>query len=505
MPNIFILAIMLSMGLAALMMVYAIVKHTVEKSFYLIFLSVANFFFVFGNLLEMTAPTLESAFYGVRVQYLAAPFIMPLTYLFYRDFYGKKRMTPLQHALFFLIPVLAMLSLQAYPLVRLQYGEIWYTTNGQVVNVQHTCGITYYLSTAQNYVCILLSLWLILERIRHGGKGQRRKSLLMLMGVAAPIAANAIYVFGDGVRGFDLTPIAYITSLAVFLYLALENHLLDSLPLARAQVMDELEDAFIVCDDDFRFLDANLAARRLFPELSSFSQGEQMEKLQEFKEEREMQIWADGEERYYKVTATPILQNTKDSGVCIVFRNATAEYRLLENLKRQAELDGLTGLYNRSTFFDIAKETLHQDGRRKLAFALLLIDVDHFKQVNDTYGHPCGDAVLKALANTVKGHFRSGDVMGRYGGDEFIVLLENISDAQAAVAAEKLCKAIGNIMVSCQENSLSVTISIGVAHRPVGGRQTLDLLLSQADEALYLSKNGGRNRIRLYGGDPCVL
>ncbi|HML38347.1 MAG TPA: diguanylate cyclase [Bacillota bacterium] len=505
MPNIFVLALMLSMTLTVLMMVYAIVKHTVEKSFFLILLSIANLFFVFGNLLEMTAPTLDAAFYGVRVQYIGAPFLAPLTYLFYRDFYGKKRLTPLKHALFFAIPLLAVLSLQAFPLVRLQYGDIWYTTNGEIVNVQHTCGITYYLSTALNYACIILSLWLIIGRIWHGGRGQKRQSLVLLIGVAAPVAANAVYVFWDGVRGFDLTPIAYVTSMAVLLYSALAYNMLDVLPLARAQVMDELEDAFIVCDDDFNFLDANLSARRLFPELSTLSPGESMERVKGFKSEGEIQVWMGGEERHYKITTNPILRDTKHSGLCVVFRNVTVENRLLENLQRQATVDALTGIYNRGTFFDLAEATLEQEKGRMIDFALLMIDVDHFKQVNDNYGHPCGDAILKAIADISKTHFRKGDVVGRYGGEEFAVLLANISGAQAVAAAEKFRKAIEDMKICCQEQSVGVTISIGVAHCPAGDGQTLESLLNQADEALYLSKSGGRNRASLYSGKGVVI
>lgn len=498
MLNIFVLAVMLSMTLAVIMMVYAIVKHTVEKSFYLILLSVANLFFVFGNLLEMTAATLEAAFYGVRVQYMGAPFIVPLTYLFYRDFYGKKRLTPLKHALFFVIPVLAMLSLQAYPLVRLQYGDIWYTTNNQIVNVQHTCGITYYLSTALNYTCIFLSLRLILERICCGGKGQRKQSLMLLAGALAPIAANVFYVFWDGVRGFDLTPIAYVTSMAVFLYSALAHNLLDVLPLARAQVMDELEDAFIVCDEGFRFLDANLSARQMFPQLSNLTPGESIESVKGFKSEGEMNMLVNGEERHYKITANPILHGTKNSGVCIVFRNITVENKLLENLQRQATMDALTGIYNRGTFFELAEGEMEQSKVKKLDFALLMIDLDHFKRVNDTYGHPCGDVVLKAVAETAKNHFRRGDVVGRYGGEEFAVLLENISDKQAVTSAEKLRIAIEDMTIPCQDKNIRVTISIGVAHCTAGDCQTLEDLLIHADEALYISKSMGRNRTSLY-------
>ena len=92
MPNIFALAILLSVAITALVMVHAIIKHMFEKSFYMILLTVDSLFFVLGNLLEITAPTLETAFCGVRVQYMGRPFILQLTYLFFREFYRKKRL-----------------------------------------------------------------------------------------------------------------------------------------------------------------------------------------------------------------------------------------------------------------------------------------------------------------------------------------------------------------------------------------------------------------------------
>ena len=498
MPNIFVLAIILSVAVTVLLMVYAIVKHTVEKSFFLILLSIANLFFVFGNLLEITASTMEAAFYGIRVQYMGAPFLLPLTYLFYREFYGKKRFTPTLHVLLFLIPVLSMLALQEFPLVQLHYKDIWYSNNGYIASIQHTDGITYYLGTALNYICIILSLRLIIKGVIRGSKMQRKQSTILLAGWLAPLVTNVSFVFLGGDNSYDLTPITYVTSMAVLLYAALVHNLLDVLPLARAQVIDELEDAFIVCDEKLNFLDANLSARRLFPELSAMTQGESMENIQRFRTEGELRMVMDGEESIYKITANPILHGTKNSGICVVFRNVTVENRLLRHLQQQATMDGLTGIYNRNTFFDIARETQERGKSKKLDYALLMIDLDHFKKVNDTYGHPCGDAVLKAVANTLKEHFREGDVCGRYGGEEFAVLLENLSDTQAVTAAEKLRKTIEAMEIDCQNQKIRATISIGVTHYRAGEEQTLESMLTQADEALYLSKSKGRNQTSLY-------
>ncbi|WP_369283570.1 diguanylate cyclase [Oscillibacter sp. GMB15532] len=500
MPSIFILAVALSVVLAVLMTIFTIANHTVEKSLYLILLSVANLFFSFGNLLEMTAPTLETAFYGVRVQYLGAPLLVPLAYLFFRDLYGKKRFSARRHALIFAIPAVSMVSLQLFPLVRLHYGDIWYSTSGQIASIQHTDGIAYLLGVLLNYICIVLGLSLILSHIRTGSKAQRRQSFILLLGWLAPLASNFSFVFIGGSQSYDFTPIAYVSALAVFLYSALTQNLLNVLPLARAQVIDGLEDAFIVCDADFHFLDANQSARQLFPQLSRMVPGESLEDVQGFKHQGETLIWKGGEARRYKVTANPILQGTKNSGICIVFRDVTVESRLLEDLHRQATMDALTGVYNRGTFFNLARQTLARDGGQR-ALALLMIDVDHFKQVNDTYGHLCGDAVLKSVAQAARTHFRKNDLVGRYGGEEFAVLLEDLSSQQAVETAEKLRRTIEEMKIAFQDKILRVTISIGVAHCPADCRQTLEELLNQADAAMYLSKTGGRNRTSLYGGD----
>lgn len=133
-----------------------------------------------------------------------------------------------------------------------------------------------------------------------------------------------------------------------------------------------------------------------------------------------------------------------------------------------------------------------------LDVCLLMIDVDHFKQVNDIHGHPCGDAVLKAVADIVKDHFRKSDVVGRYGGEEFAVLMAGASGDQALSIAEKLRKTIEDATVFCRDQGINVTISIGVVHACAGDNPTLETLLMQADAALYLAKGGGRNRACLY-------
>ncbi len=480
------------------LLVYAIVKHTAEKSFFLIFLSIADLFFTFGNLLEISAPSLETAFYGIRVQYVGAPFIVPLTYLFIRDVYGEKRFSPRKLGLFFVIPLLCLLALQAFPLLRLHYADISYLTNGYIANCQHTRGPLYLLGTAFNYLCIFLMLRQILRRLRGGSKLQRQQSLVLLAGVVAPLIANVIYIFLGGEKMYDLTPLMFVVSVAAFMYAVLIQNLLNVIPLARVQVIEALEDAFVVCDTEFNFLDANRAARQLFPQLSRLAPGESMQRVEHFKSEGEVCIPSGDEIRCYKATPNYIQQGEKNSGVCIVFRDITEENRLLKNLHLQATVDPLMDIYNRGTFFELAGTTLDSPEAKSCAFALLMIDVDHFKQVNDTYGHLCGDIALKNVATIVKNHCRKNDVVGRYGGEEIVVLLRDISAIQAFTTVEKLRKTIESTSISCRDNTINVTISIGVAHSPAGNAHSLENMLSQADSALYHAKSSGRNHTCLY-------
>ncbi len=498
MLNIYTVIMTLSLILAALIVVYAVIRHTVDKSLYLIFLSIANIFFIFGSLLEMTASNLESAFYGVRVQYMGIPYLMPLSYLFCRDLYGKKRFNAWQHIVFLSIPVLSVFAIQVFPATRVFYDRIWYTTNGIVANVAHTSGFLYYASLALNYSSLLLALWLILRQIVSGGRRIRQQSIVLLVGWIGPVITNIFYTMVDRSSGFDLTPVVYVTAVVVFVSLALSGNLLEVLPLARRQVMDELEDAFVVCDEDMCFLDANLSAKRLFPELATLTRGESLECVGGFQSYGELRRWVNGEEIDYKITQTPVLQGKRNSGICIVFQNVTAENRLLENLRHRAEMDTLMDIYNRGAFFDIAHETLKRGRLRKHPCALLMIDLDHFKRMNDSYGHLYGDTVLRAVSATIKNNIRKGDVIGRYGGEEFAVLLEDITEEEAFEAAEKLRKSVESLEMLHEGERVLVTISVGVVHCPLCQSTTLRELLAHADEALYRAKTHGRNQVRMH-------
>jgi diguanylate cyclase (GGDEF)-like protein len=165
-------------------------------------------------------------------------------------------------------------------------------------------------------------------------------------------------------------------------------------------------------------------------------------------------------------------------------------YRRIEEL---AELDELTGAYNRRCIMRMLDEEIARAGRSGLPCSVALIDLDWFKRINDAYGHPTGDEVLRTFAITMFANIRSVDRFGRYGGEEFLLILPELSEPAATRALERLRVIISELDWSAFSAGMKVTISAGVATlRPNEGPDTL---LARADNVLYAAKARGRNRV----------
>jgi diguanylate cyclase (GGDEF)-like protein len=175
-------------------------------------------------------------------------------------------------------------------------------------------------------------------------------------------------------------------------------------------------------------------------------------------------------------------------------RNAAEHFRQL------ATYDSLTGAYNRRLFMDLAEAKLSQCRRNGQTFSLLLIDLDQFKRINDTYGHASGDEALRYTAKCVRSALRDYDIFGRLGGEEFAVVLAGIDQARALQVCNRLRETLATGTISHDKHSFGITMSGGVAIARAG--DTIESLLGAADAALYRAKDTGRNRIELAAEIP---
>ncbi|MBF9177958.1 diguanylate cyclase DgcM, partial [Escherichia coli] len=198
---------------------------------------------------------------------------------------------------------------------------------------------------------------------------------------------------------------------------------------------------------------------------------------------------ADGSTRHVQTYAGPIEIYGDKLMLCIV-HDITEQKRLEEQLEHAAHHDAMTGLLNRRQFYHITEPGQMQHLAIAQDYSLLLIDTDRFKHINDLYGHSKGDEVLCALARTLESCARKGDLVFRWGGEEFVLLLPRTPLDTALSLAETIRVSVAKVSISGLPR---FTVSIGVAHHE--GNESIDELFKRVDDALYRAKNDGRNRV----------
>ncbi len=168
--------------------------------------------------------------------------------------------------------------------------------------------------------------------------------------------------------------------------------------------------------------------------------------------------------------------------------------RLQAQLREQAIRDPLTNCYNRRFLFESIEREFARALREDYPVSIIMLDIDHFKNINDTFGHKAGDEVLRGIGELMLKHNRQSDIVARYGGEEFIILLPNMPLKTAANRAEELRKLVAKRQHRVDENTIMVTVSLGIAGFPKHGR-VYEEVIETADKALYTAKNTGRNRV----------
>jgi len=194
-----------------------------------------------------------------------------------------------------------------------------------------------------------------------------------------------------------------------------------------------------------------------------------------------------------------LAKNCDRRELIIKIKNLLNAKRRYDDALRLSVVDSLTHVYNRRYFQHRLRDEFERGRRYDRDLCCLIIDVDKFKEVNDTLGHPMGDKVLKSIADILRSNIRAADVLCRYGGDEFGLLLPETNFQGAYVAAERVWSKVEKTNLIAGENLISISLSCGISSLVEGGAMGMDELITQADVALYKAKRAGRNQISFYG------
>ena len=187
------------------------------------------------------------------------------------------------------------------------------------------------------------------------------------------------------------------------------------------------------------------------------------------------------------------------SKVVFIATDISERIRLYQQVRRLADQDALTSCFNRRHFMSLAETEMQRTARYQRPMSFLMLDIDHFKKFNDNYGHQIGDQLLCALVDLCQKQLRSIDIMGRYGGEEFVILMTETDKDGGQKAAERLRKKIESLKIRTSKGKLSVTVSMGITNMVPDSdqSQTLDMIIKRADQALYTAKDAGRNCVRM--------
>jgi len=362
----------------------------------------------------------------------------------------------------------------------------------------------------------------------------RRQTLALIGAVLVPLVVNVFYQLAPTVlpafsTRVDLTPISFTLSAALIAFGVFGLRIFDLIPIARYTVLEHIPELVLVVDAHNRVLDANSVAQKILDQRMDELLGKDLSDVFRYwphlldrylkanEVHEEIKIPGDPERTFelvisglysrfnvlegrvivaHDITDQKCLQNDLQYANDTLKRQLAEIEELRARLQEQAIRDPLTNVYNRRYMAEFLDGEIARADREKYPVSVAIMDMDNFKQFNDTYGHKCGDVVLQAFADFLVEHTRRSDVVCRYGGEEFVILMPNASLPVSYSRVEAWRQDFSESAIPYENVKFSATFSAGVATFPEHGL-TGEEILQAADEALYRSKNGGRNRVSM--------
>jgi diguanylate cyclase (GGDEF)-like protein len=504
-PTILVIFLYLTAMLMVYLAAWAQLRSRIRAAREFSWLMCATILYTLGYAIEISRYDLPGILEAIKFEYLGIAMIPALMLNFALRFIGKK-LRWYAYAFIFAVPIITIVLV-----LTVEYHE-WFYINPRVVQgllfpvITFERGFWYYIHFAYLQIApSIASILLIVHALRAGAK-YRKQAVMIAVGSSFPLFAGILYLIGF-IQKIDPAPFSlFLTGLMLSIAL-FKFGLFELVPAARELAIDSIRDGFLVIDYQGRLQDLNNAAWRL-PGASELKIGDPLPLENALvnhlrplliNNQDAVDFSVDSPENgslYFHATSYPILTKTgTPGGSAILINDVTESTGLMRQLNQMASTDELTGILNRRFLIMLGDRELHAAKLNKIPLGIILIDIDHFKQINDQYGHTTGDEVLKNVVQCFKKGIRADDILGRYGGEEFVVFLPRTDLPTAIQVAERLRHQLLEWSLPIDGHKITITASFG-AHSAVPDSNTqIDALLDTADQALYRAKDSGRNRV----------
>jgi diguanylate cyclase (GGDEF)-like protein/PAS domain S-box-containing protein len=472
--------------------------------------------YLITNSLELITPTPAETLFWAKAGYFFAPFIGVFWLGFSLDYTGKRKWLEANRFWpFFIIPTLGVILVQTNEWHHLIWTSTTFTWHSGFLALSVTYGPAFWVNTLYAYGCLAVGCYLIAREFILYSRGYRRQTFWVLAGLAFPLFAHIAYVFRI-VPGWrkDYSPIGFVFT-GIALAIGIFRHQLIRLaPIARSLVVDYIQDGICVLDTSDQIVDANLEFLNILGYKLHNILGQPAETQLPFWKSMQAANLADqsvlefevinpARTTWFEIEIKPIQRkDSKLIGRLITLHDITERKRLMAIVEQMAITDPVTGLYNRRFFDERARDELERTQRYHHSLAVLMLDLDDFKMINDLHGHGAGDDALVTISKALRESVRKIDTLARFGGDEFILLLPETSEEEAVRMAERIRTCVGESTVSTGSDEQTVTVSIGLATLDPDQSVTIEEITLRADQALYAAKHAGGNRVSVYRPGP---
>jgi diguanylate cyclase (GGDEF)-like protein len=481
-------------------------KHIAQ---FFIFYSSSITIYCFAAAFGLTATTLEQVKIWTIIQYIGMPISSPLGLLFIMQYLGMK-LTKKQLIAILTIPVISFFMVVTNDIHHLHYKKF---EMDPVLGAPYTyleIGIWYAVHGIYTFGCMFVAFFLLISRWRETDKAYRLQLVALLFGQFVPMITAFLYLVGVTPKGIDPVPmVLWLTSL-LYLWAINSSRMFSIMPIAKDAIFNSINDGVIVLDEAHRLIEYNQACQKMFPKLDKSRLGIDFNQLcieltgepvpfhlEASASTQEIQLGDNQSQRIYQVRTSSLQHANNSKGLLIIFTDITELKTLQVKLEHQAYYDELTQIYNRRAFFEKCEAEFAAAKNSTIPYTVVLMDVDYFKQVNDTYGHAIGDQLLRHVAKVCQLLIGENMLFARYGGEEFVLALKGCTAIEGERIANQMRKHVEKNPLIVPEGIISITLSGGVAEANQKEDETLYQILNKADKALYMAKEGGRNQVHV--------